>query len=161
MQLVNAYIFTSLKKGDQKMNANSKAVGTKDRKVILSTLWIFAMFNYLYADVFTLFFNPTAQKETLAMPQEGALAFAIMMETAIAMVLLSRVLRYGANRWANIIAGIFHTALVAWSLTGSAQPLFMLMFASLEIVCTLFITGYAWQWRNPEGQPVTQSARAN
>jgi hypothetical protein len=26
----------------------------KDRKVVLSFLWIFAMFNYLYADILTL-----------------------------------------------------------------------------------------------------------
>ena len=34
------------------MNTNSKTVEMKDRKVILSTLWIFAVLNYLYADVF-------------------------------------------------------------------------------------------------------------
>ena len=143
------------------MNANNKTVETKDRKVILSTLWIFAMFNYLYADVFSLFFNPAAHTETLPMSQEVVLAFAIMMETAIAMVLLSRFLKYGANRWANIIAGIFHTAFVAWSLTGASQALFYVFFASIEIVCTLFITWYAWKWRNLEGQPVYHSARAN
>lgn len=143
------------------MNANRKIVDTKDRKVILSVLWIFAMFNYLYADVFTLFFNPAAHQETLAMPQAAILAFAIMMETAIAMIFLSRFLPYRANRWANIIAGLFHTALVAWSSTGSAQPLFYLMFAGIEIACTLFITWFAWQWRNPEGQPVSQPVRAN
>jgi hypothetical protein len=143
------------------VNAKSKTIETKDRKVILSALWLFALLNYLYADIFTLFFNPTAQKETLTMPQGPALVFAIMMETAIAMVLLSRFLNYGPNRWANIIAGIFHTALVAWSLTGAAQPPFYIFFASTEIVCTLFITWYAWKWRNPEGQPVYQPARAN
>ena len=143
------------------MNANSKTVEIKDRKVIFSTLWIFAMLNYLYADVFTIFFNPTAQKETLAMPQGPALVFAIMMETAIAMVLLSRFLKYGANRWANIIAGLFHTAFVAWSMTGATQPLFYVFFASTEIVCTLFIAWYAWKWRSPESQPVNQSAQAN
>ncbi len=143
------------------MNTNIRATEMKDRKVVLSTLWIFAMLNYLYADVFTLFFNPMAQKETLAMPQGGVLVFAILMETAIAMIFLSRFLKYGANRWANIIAGIFHTAFVAWSLTGATQPLFYAFFASIEIVCTLFITWYAWKWRNPEGQPVHHAARAN
>ena len=133
------------------MNTNYKTTAMKDSKVILSTLWIFALLNYLYADVFTLFFNPTAQQETLAMPQEAVLAFAIMMETAIAMVLLSRLLKYGANRWANMIAGIFHTALVAWSLTGDTPAPFYVMFASIEIVCTLFIVWYAWKWRKPEG----------
>jgi len=33
------------------MNTNSKTVEMKDRKAILSTLWIFAVLNYLYADV--------------------------------------------------------------------------------------------------------------
>jgi hypothetical protein len=133
----------------------------KDRKGILSTLWIFALLNYVYADVFSIFFNPAAHTETLTMPQGAVLAFAVMMETAIAMILLSRLLKYGANRWANMIAGLFHTALVAWTLTGGAQPPFYMMFASIEIVCTLFIAWYAWQWRNPEGQPVTQPAQVN
>jgi hypothetical protein len=130
---------------------NSKTVEWKDRKVILSALWIFATLNYLYADVFTLFFNPTAQKETWAMPQEAVLVFAILMETALVMVLLSRVLKYGANRWANIAAGVFHTAFVSWSLFGETQPLFYMFFAAIEIPCTLFIAWYAWKWRNPEG----------
>jgi hypothetical protein len=143
------------------MNTNSKTIETKDRRVIFSILWIFALLNYLYADVFTLFFIPAAHTETLAMPPGAVLAFAIMMETAIAMVFLSRLLKYGANRWANMIAGIFHTALVAWTLTGEAQPSFYVMFASIEIACTLFITGYAWMWRSPEAQLAYQPARAN
>jgi hypothetical protein len=143
------------------MNTNLKITEMVDRKVVLSTLWIFAMLNYLYNDVFGLFFNPTAQKVTWAMPQEAALVFALMMEIAIAMILLSRFLKYGANRWANIIAGLFYTALVAWSLTGETPLPFSVLFSSLEIVCTLFITWYAWKWRNTEGQPVNQSVLAN
>lgn len=34
---------------------------TDRRRVVLSTLWIFAVLNYLYADVVTLFFNRTLQ----------------------------------------------------------------------------------------------------
>jgi hypothetical protein len=74
------------------------------------------------------------------------------METAIAMVLLSRVLPYAANRWANNIVGILHTAMVAWSLTGDTPTLYYAFFATVEIACTLFIIGYAWTWRNPAGQ---------
>ncbi len=132
-----------------------------DRRVVLSTLWIFALFNYLYADVFTLYFNPAAHDETLAMPQGGVLAFAIMMETAIAMIVLSRFLKHGANRWANIAAGIFHTALMAWAISGSIPLPFAAMFAAVEIVCTLFIVGYAWTWREPVRRPVVQPAPAD
>ncbi len=143
------------------MNANLKGAGMKDRKVALSTLWIFAMLNYIYADVFLLFFNPTAQNENPVMTQGVVLVFAILMETAIAMVLLSRFLKYGANRWANIIAGLFHTAFVAWSMIGETPAPFYVFFASVEMVCTLFIAWYAWKWHSPEDQPVYQSALEN
>ncbi len=119
------------------------------------------MLNYLYADIFTLFFNPAAQNGPVAMPQGAVLVFAILMETAIAMVLLSRFLKYGANRWANIIFGLFHTAFVAWSMIGETPAPFYVFFASVEMVCTLFIAWYAWKWRSPESQPLHQPAREN
>jgi hypothetical protein len=80
------------------------------------------------------------------------------METAIAMVLLSQVLPYRANRWANIIAGVFHTAFVAWSLFGGTPPnLFYAFFATIEMACTLFIVWYAWTWPHPEGAVLTSA----
>ncbi len=43
---------------------------------------------------------------------------AVLLETAIAMVLLSRVLPYRANRWANIIVGVIQIVANVQSLTG-------------------------------------------
>ena len=148
------------------MKTTNKITAMKDRKVILSTLWIFAMFNYVYADVYTLFFNPVLQKEatkqllsgyvgSIQITQGFVLVTAILMETAIAMVLLSRVLPYRANRWVNIIAGVFHTAFVAWSLFAATPSLFYAFFATIEIACTLFIVWYAWTWPHPEGGVLT------
>jgi len=85
---------------------------------------------------------------------------AVLMETAIAMVLLSRVLPYRANRWANIVAGIFHTAFVAWSLFGGTTSLFYAFFATIEIACTLFIVWYAWTWSRPEGRVLSEQEEA-
>jgi hypothetical protein len=141
------------------MNTSNKTVEMKDRKVILSTLWIFAMFNYLYADVIGGK-DPEALKKlitgtvgSLQMTEGFLFGAAILMEIAIAMVLLSRVLKYRANRWANIIAGIIHTTAVSLSLfaTGTMPSLYYMFFAVIEIPCTLFIIWYAWKWRNPEG----------
>jgi hypothetical protein len=94
-----------------------------DTKEKLSLLWIFAMFNYLYNDVFTLM-DSSALKQLLTgtidgiqMTQGVLLGAAILMETAMAMVVLSRVLAYRANRLANIIVGAIHTLSVfLWSL---------------------------------------------
>jgi hypothetical protein len=108
--------------------------------------------NYIYADVFTLFFVPEAQKATATMPAGAVLGFAVLMETAIAMVLFSRVLKYGANRWANIIAGAIHTAAVFFFVFAGTPPApFSAFFGTIEIVCTLVIIWYAWKWHNTEG----------
>ncbi len=143
------------------MNTDKRTIQAKDRRVILSTLWLFAMFNYLYADVYSLFFNPVLQKElteklvagyagSVKITEGFVLITAILMETAIVMVLLSRVLEYRTNRWANIISGAFHTLFVAWALVGEAPSLFYVFFAMIEIACTVFIVWYAWKWHNPE-----------
>ncbi|MFC2009105.1 DUF6326 family protein [Chloroflexota bacterium] len=125
----------------------SKTHVSRDRRVIISTLWIFATLNYIYADVFTVFFEADALEATLGFGAGAVLAFAVLMETAIVMVLLSRVLAYRANRVANIIAGVIHTVAVAAStFVGTPAP-FYAFFAVIEIACTVFIIWYAWTWR--------------
>ena len=152
----------TIKESPQALRADNHDTEMKSRKIVLSTLWIFVMFNYLYADVYGLYFQPILQKEmwkeflsgyagTIQVTQGFVLVTAILMETAIAMVLVSRVLKYRPNRWANILMGAFHTLFVSWSLIGDTPSLFYGFFAVIEIVCTLFITWYAWKWTNPEG----------
>lgn len=117
-------------------------------------LWIFAMFNYLYADLITVM-DPATIKEIMTgqvgpvpMTQGFLLGAAILMETAIAMVPLSLILEYRANRWANIVIGLLHTAAVFASLfIGGMMPaLYYLFFATIEILCTALIVWYAWKW---------------
>ena len=141
------------------MNTNEKTAEMIDRKVILSTLWIFAMFNYIYADILT-FFEPGMLEELMTgsvggiqFTQGFLLGAAILMETAIVMVVLSRVLKYRANRWANIIAGVIHTAAVFLSLFVGTPAMYYTFFATIEIACTLLIVWYAWKWINPEVSP--------
>ena len=141
----------------------------KERKVILSTLWIFALFNYVYADILTLYFNPVLQKEAWKLFQSGyvgsvhitqgfVLLGAVLLETSIAMVLLSRILKYRANRWANIIVGVIQIVANVQSLTGPLYwNLYYAFFTAIEIACLLFIVWYAWTWRQPEGAVLTSA----
>ena len=76
------------------------------------------------------------------------------METAIIMVLLSRILSYRPNRWANVGAGLLHTAAVTWPMSGGDLNVFYAFFATIEIACTLFIIWYAWTWPKPEALPM-------
>ena len=138
------------------MNTNQTTTVTKDRKVILSTLWIFVMFNYLYCDVMTLM-DPEVLNQLLTgtvgnieMTEGFLLAAAVLMEIPIAMVLLSRVLSYKANRWANIIAGTIKTVVMILTMFVGTPTLYYLFFGTIEIVCTAFIVWYAWTWPKPE-----------
>lgn len=141
------------------MNANKTATEIQAGKTRLSTLWIFAMFNYLYCDVMSLM-DPGFLKQYLngnvggvQLTQGFFLGAAILMEIPTAMVLLSRVLGYKANRWANIIAGAIMTVVQFSTLFfGSSPTIYYLFFSMIEIACTLLIVGYAWKWRNAEGQ---------
>ncbi len=138
------------------MTAINKTNEMKDMPVRLQTLWIFVMFNYLYADVLGLHDSAvlkeiiTGQVGSLEISQGFLLVAAILMETAIAMVLLSRILKYGANRWANMIVGVIHTAAVLSSMFVGTPILYYMFFGIIEIACTSFIVWYAWNWTNPE-----------
>jgi hypothetical protein len=124
-----------------------------DPKVLLSTLWIFAVLNYLYADVLSMY-EPGVISELMTGSIQGIsftpvflLFAAVLMETAIVMVILSRVLEYKWNRITNIIAGIIHTLAVFMS-TFVGTPSLYMFFGIIEIATTSFIVWYAWKWRN-------------
>jgi len=125
----------------------------QDMRVRLSTLWLFAVLNYVYCDVVTLM-NPAYVNGLVAGSAGGIpvtpgflLAAGVLVEIPIAMVLLSRVLRYRASRLTNIIAGAVMTAVQAASLFLSTPGLYYVFFSIIEISATLAIVWYAWKWR--------------
>ena len=139
------------------MNSINATTATKDMKAIFSTLWIFATLNYLYCDVLGFFDAATLKAlmeghaGSIQITQGFLLGASILMEIPISMVLLSRVLKYGANRWANIIAGTIMTLVQISSLfVGTVPATYYLFFSVIEIACTAFIVWYAWKWTNPE-----------
>ncbi len=86
------------------------------------------------------------------MTEELFLLAAIGLEIPIAMVLLSRVLKYRVNRWANIITGAISIAFVIGN--GATTPELIapdrIFFGTLEVVAMLLIIWYAWKWRKQE-----------
>jgi hypothetical protein len=117
----------------------------QDVKVRLSTLWVFMLLNFLYADVMGLY-DPGIPKE---MTREALLAASILMEIPIAMVLLSRTLRDRPNRWANVIAGAFMAIVQGSTLFIGTPTMYYVFFSAIEIPCLLFIVWTAWRWPEP------------
>lgn len=132
------------------MSANAKTTETNDRKTVLSTLWVFALLNYLYGDLAMMIFHPAAyQRMAARMTDAVVLGAAAFMELPIAMILLSRVLKYAANRWANIIVGVVFSAFAAVTLLPGKGPAFYVFLSAVEIASTVFIVWYAWTWPKP------------
>jgi len=138
------------------VNANMEK--KMDMKSILSTLWIFVTLNYLYCDVVSLM-DPELLPQYLRGNVNGLaitpwflLGAGILVEIFIAMVLLSRVLPYRANRWANIAAGALMTAVQSATLFVGTPAPYYLFFSVIEIATTVLIIWFAWNWREPVGQ---------
>jgi len=120
----------------------------------LSTLWIFVTLNYLYCDLFGLM-DPVILNQLIdgdlgfvKITENFLLSASILMEIPIAMVLLSRILNYKANRWANIIAGSIKTfVMVASMFVGEGPTLYYLFFGIIEIAATTYIVWISWNWK--------------
>ena len=133
------------------MKTNRSITKKLDTKVLLSTLWIVVMINMLKADILSLYI-PGALDELVKFAGETPitqlmLGGAVMMEISIAMIFLSRVLKYRVNRWVNIITSIITIVFVVGG--GSTYPHYIFI-ASIEVLCLLLIVWYAWKWSNPE-----------
>lgn len=131
------------------MNAGANTTKKLDTKVLLSTLWIVVMINILTADVLSLnipgseeLFKTTSVSTGLSIPQL-MLVGAILNELTIVMITLSRVLKYGVNRWVNIIVGIVTTAYI-WA--GAGPYPHYTFIATVETICLLLIIWSAWKW---------------
>ncbi len=134
------------------MNPSANPAKKIETRVLLSTLWIVVMLNMLKADLLSLYI-PGTLDELVTFAGETPIAQlmlggAIMMEISIAMIILSRVLKYQANRWANIIVSIITIAFVV--LGGSSYPHYIFI-ATVEVICLLLILWFAWKWSGSEG----------
>jgi hypothetical protein len=138
----------------------------KGIKALLSTLWIFTVLNYLYCDVLALM-DPTTLNQVIKgsvggikVTQEFLLGASVLMEISMSMVLLSRVLGYQANRFANILAGTITTLVQISSLFFGTKPTpFYIFFSVIENSTTAFIVWYALKWANPEATINKRSLR--
>jgi hypothetical protein len=116
----------------------------------LSTLWIVVMFNMVFADILT-FITPGKLQELWA-GQAGVtitpgllLGFALLIEIPIAMIFASRILKPGANRWANTAAAVVTTAFIVG---GGSLSLHYVFFATVQIACMALIVRSVWARRS-------------
>ncbi|MEM9928162.1 MAG: DUF6326 family protein [Cyanobacteria bacterium P01_D01_bin.50] len=129
---------------------HNKTIGI-DTKALLSTLWIFILFNIIFRDIHE-FVKPGFIEEVMTGTVNGVqinepllLLGGIMVEIPISMVLLSRILKYKVNRWANIITGAL---MITFVINNGVKDLDDIFFASIEILSLSLIIWIACKWHN-------------
>jgi Na+/melibiose symporter-like transporter len=140
---------------------------TMDMKSRLSLLWIFYMFNAAYIDITTLYYSVFINhKPEVHYTQAFLLGAAVLIEISIAMIVLSRVLKYRVNRRANVVAGVFLAAVQLVTLF-VGTPTLAYAFLSIVLIATSGgIAWFAWKWSSDdvpqmvESQPVSTAALA-
>jgi peptidoglycan biosynthesis protein MviN/MurJ (putative lipid II flippase) len=143
--------FCKVKYGREAMSKSARLLQKIDTKVLLSTLWIVVMINMLKADILSLYVPGAADevaKTAGSTPvTQLMLGGAIMMEISIVMIVLSRVLKYAVNRWANIIVSLITIAFI-WG--GAASYPHYFFVGAVETICLLLIIWNAWKWTDEE-----------
>jgi hypothetical protein len=135
------------------MNTNNKLIQVQDKKVTLSTLWVFVMFCIAYADIIGFIEPGTLQKIIkgnvgFELTPAIILMISLFQAIPIVMILASRWFRRDVNRWLNIAASVLTLLYVIGG--GNWESTSYVVFAALEIVAMLGIIWLAWIWHTDE-----------
>ena len=125
-------------------------------KIKLSALWVALMFFYLYADILS-YYTPGHIEDVISgevvgiqINQVFLLGAAILMAIPAVMVFLSLTLKAKANRWANIILGIFHAGVLLTTMFLPVETvetwIYQIFYIIVEAVFIALIVRYAWKW---------------
>jgi hypothetical protein len=130
-------------------------------KILLILLWVFYSVNFMYCDtlsslepgVLEMHMSGFTGGGTVKITEGFLLGTAMMFEIPFVMIVLSWVLKYRANRRANIIAGtLFVLAQIGSLFLGAPSPAYI-FYVVFEIAALLLIVWNAWKWRYPEVKP--------
>ena len=134
------------------MNTDKKVIPV-DRRILLSALWIFVLFNLFWAD-FHAFITPGFMQEIMTGSVRGLqitenmlLIAAVVHEIPVAMIVLSLVLRRNVNRWVNIAAAALNLFFTISDGPTDPDHIFYRIVTALGL---LLIIWYAWRWKKEE-----------
>jgi hypothetical protein len=121
---------------------------------VVSALWLFAILNYLYCDVFGLSDPEYARSVINGDGTEGVdltpgflLGASVLMTIPMVSVLLSRIASHRLARWSSVAAGIVMTFVQVSTLFVGTATMVYVYFSAIEIATTATIAVIAWRWR--------------
>ena len=127
-----------------------------DKRILLSTLWIILVVNYIFCDVFSLMHAPDLRNilegsvDGVELNQGFLLSFAIIMEIPMVMILVSRLAKYKLNRILHIIFGILLAIVQIGSLSVGEVTLHYAFFSMVEIGICIALVIIALKWKSTD-----------
>jgi hypothetical protein len=120
----------------------------EEKRIKLSAFWVSLMLTYLLGDVLRIFSGDFVAGEMGAAAGSQALYLvaAVVLLIPIVMIPLSLILKYRANRWANILgaAGLFLFNAIGLPTYPSLYDQFLIVVGLCFNLLTIW---QAWKWR--------------
>lgn len=119
-------------------------------RTVVSSLWLFAILNYIYCDVLGLMYAPDLRGYIdgtvggIQINQGFLLAAGVLMTIPMSSVLVSRIAPHRLARWWSIVAGAIMTLVQVGTLgIGSDITLHYAYFSVIEVASTVAIVWIA------------------
>jgi uncharacterized membrane protein len=118
-------------------------------RAVVSSLWLFAILNYLYCDLLGLMYPPDlhgfldGKVGGLVVDQPFLLAAAILMTVPMASVLISRIAPRRIARIESVVAAVVMTLVQLATLFIGTATLHYLYFSAIEVATTVAIVWVA------------------
>lgn len=117
----------------------------RDRETLLSAIWIFILFNMIYADIIGMLvpgYSELLDSYSKLFTWRTLLLFSVLLEIPIVMTLLSQVLNHKAIRWVHTVAVPITILFVI--LGGNTHPHY-LFFATIEVAMMSLTLWLVWR----------------
>ncbi|MBE0366947.1 DUF6326 family protein [Pseudoalteromonas aurantia] len=127
------------------------------RNQLLSLLWVFLTVNYIYCDVFTLHLAQyleaflSGEVGDMKITEEFLLAFAVVLQIPMIMIVLSSTLTFRLSKYCNIVAGLITTSVQTYTVT-MGGTLHYMFFSFFEICTGLLIIYLAVTWQQESAE---------
>ena len=130
------------------MNTDKTTISIEGTQFRLSAIWISLMLTYLLGDVMRIFSGDFIAGDMVgAQTSQGLyLGMAILFVIPIFMVFLSLTLKFGINRWANMIVAVVFFIINLIGLPGYVS-LYDQFLIIVGLVFNLITICTAWKWR--------------
>ena len=132
----------------------SNGENEKNRRLIYSSLWVFASLNYLYADLVGLMDHNmlsqylTGEVNGMEMSPEFLTVAAAFMQIPMANIFLPHVIKNDNTlRWIQIASGAIMTLVQTSTLFVDEPAPYYALFSGVEIATTTYITIDAFNWK--------------